>query len=1781
MTFLLRIFAGLALVTAAVLPMPGSVRAQTGNAQMQSSYAHPIVSKDAERLDARIRREAALETAGTRRPAEALRRAGAALLDAKGDAREAARLLMLSLATESGNAEAWRLLARAFLSIEPDRQKGEQYELPPLVSGAAYRAYERATTPAVKAEALTTLSNSLKQRSLWRPALDALKAAVALEETLERRDAFDKMRAEHGFRMVDYKVDADSAEPRLCLNFSERLADVPQGLASFVSVDGRDPQNVVTDNQQICVEGLAHGKRYEVKVRAGLPSVVGEALQKTAELAVYVRDRSPAVRFSGRAYVLPNRGQQGIPIVTVNARKVAVEIFRIGDRGLATAAAGDNFLKQLQRYEIDNLREKLGQHVWKGELDVADKLNEDVTTAIPVSEALPKLQPGVYVLTAHIPRKAAASDDDNGYNGGERAAQWFIISDLGLTGMTGADGVHAFVRTLGTATPVANVTVRLVARNNEVLGTTKTNADGYAHFEPGLARGEGAMSPALLIVEGANDYAFLDLTTSAFDLSDRGVKGRETPGPIDAYLFAERGVYRPGETLHLTALVRDQSGKAASLPATLVLTRPDGVEHRRQLLPDQGLGGRTLSYPLPATAMTGTWRARIYSDPKGQPLSQTSFLVEDFVPERLSLKLDPLTQTLVVNESGKVAVDGRYLYGPPAAELDLEGEILVKPAPGLAGFPGYQFGVADERITPVRRPLEDLGKTDADGKAQVAFQLPPLQRTARPLEADIRLRLREPGGRAIERSVTLPVSLGEPRIGARALFKDGAVAEGDTAELDVILLGADGKPVPQASFKWQLSRLDQRWLWYQRDGQWSFEAVTSARKLQTGTSDGADGRPARIALETKWGRYRLDITSDAAPGALTSITFRSGWYQAENTESPEQLEVALDKASYKAGETAKLRIVSRDAGKALVAVLSNGLLSAQQVDVPKGGTEVAIPVKQEWLPGAYVTATLYRTLDERARRMPGRAIGVAWLSLDTSGHTLGIAMETKAQVRPGQGMDVPIQISGLAPGEDARVTVAAVDVGILNLTRYQAPKPEGWFLAQRRLGTELRDFYGRLIDGMRAERGKLRSGGDDGGASGMKGSPPVEKPLALFSGIVKVGTDGKALVNFELPDFNGTIRLMAVAWSASKVGSGQADVIVRDRLALTVSAPRFLTLGDTSRLAVDVHNVDGPAAGYRIAIEREGAENGGSPQSMGGQELALKVNERRQVPVALKPAALGRHVYSVRVTGPDAIEVKRSVALEVMPPAADIKRSTVTSLASRTGRIEISKDILADLIPGTARLTLNVGPTAALDVASLLGQLDRYPYGCAEQTTSRALPLLYVNEMATRIGLANDAQIRERIASAIERVLEMQDASGAFGVWGPTDGGDLWLTAYVTDFLTRAKEQGFEVRAQRFNQALDKLANALSYSQDFERGGEARAYALYVLARNGRAPIGDLRYDVDTRLARFATPLAQAQLGAALSMVGEKERAQRAFGAALASLEASAAKGETFSHRSDYGSLVRDGAGLLTLASETGLMRQQTASLATVLAKVYQTRRYTSTQEQAWMLLAARALSEAAKATVLSIDGQSHAGELMRVLSAAELARGPMTVVNAGEAPVDAAVSVVGSALTPEPAIEKGFRIERSYYKLDGTPVELASAAGGKSSILQNERLVVVLKITGTHAGGRVLLVDRLPAGLEIENPRLVDGGDLKGLDWLTRDKQPEHTEFRDDRLVAAFNFQGQTNGRGQSDGEQVSANVAYIVRAVTPGSYMHPAATVEDMYRPEHFARTAAGRLDVTPAAR
>src|SRR6185437_12461384 len=454
--------------------------------------------------------------------------------------------------------------------------------------------------------------------------------------------------------------------------------------------------------KQLCVEGLKHGERYSITLRAGLPSVVKETLAKSAEFTIFVRDRKPFARFSGKAYVLPRTGQRGIPVLSVNTKAVALSIYRIGDRNLIDTLLGYDFQRNLSRYQAERLANERGARIWSGELAVEPKLNTEVTTAFPLDEAVKDLGPGVYAITAE-PKDVVSSDY------GQQATQWFIVSDLGLTAYTAHDGIDVFVHSLASADPRSSVEVRLVARNNEVLAVRQTDRNGFIHFDAGLARGEGGLAPAAIVATEKSDYAFLSLKSPAFDLSDRGVTGRPVPVGLDAFVYTERGVYRTGETVHITTLLRDARGAAAlNVPLTLVVERPDGVDYRRALVSDQGLGGRALDVPLVSSAMTGTWRVRAYTDPKRPAIGETTFMVEDYVPDRVEFDLTSKATGISAQQPAEVSVDGHFLYGAPASQLDLSGDVTIAVASARAGFPGYAFGAADDDVQPVRQELSDL-----------------------------------------------------------------------------------------------------------------------------------------------------------------------------------------------------------------------------------------------------------------------------------------------------------------------------------------------------------------------------------------------------------------------------------------------------------------------------------------------------------------------------------------------------------------------------------------------------------------------------------------------------------------------------------------------------------------------------------------------------------------------------------------------------------------------------------------------------------------------------------------------------------------------------------------------------------------------------------------------------------------------------------------------------------------------------------------------------------------
>ncbi|MBV9202994.1 MAG: alpha-2-macroglobulin family protein, partial [Alphaproteobacteria bacterium] len=1246
----------------------------------------------------------------------------------------------------------------------------------------------------------------------------------------------------------------------------------------------------------------------------------------------------------------------------------------------------------------------------------------------------------------------------------------------------------------------------------------------------------------------------------AFDLSDRGVSGRPQPGPVDAILYTDRGIYRPGETVELIALVRDDKADTISgLPVGLRLLRPDGVEVEKRQLTRDRLGAYQERFALPRDARFGAWRLELRLDPKAPPIGSAEFRVEDFVPPQLKVALAAGDGPIRPGEVFPVDVDARFYYGAPGAGLGIEAEAVISlddnPFPAL---PSFHFGLVDEEFTGDRRDIE-APTTDENGKARLSAALNDLPDLTRPLAATIRVGVFEPSGRAVYGSLSRPIRQRPVAIGLRCPDGDDAVLEGAEAKLDVIAVDPRGSPIAVNGLHFELLRENWEYRWYSVNGVWRHKSHIRSQPIDTGAIDVSAGAPAILARQLPAGRYRWEVT-DPASGAQSSLRFRVGWWvEAELPDVPDKLETALDKPSYQPGDTVKLFVKAPFAGPAELAIASDRILALRALDLPADGTTIEIPVDASWGSGVYALISAHRPSDAPGphQRGPGRAVGVAWLRIDASPRTLAPALAAPDVARPRSPVEIPVKVAGLAPGEEAYVTLAAVDEAVLKLTEFDSPAPEKYYFGKRQLGVELRDLYGRLIDAHADAVGVLRSGGDSFAKRSVAGLPDKSsKVVALFSGIVRLDGDGAARIPFDIPDFQGQLRLMAVAFSAQRAGSATASMTIRDPVVTTVSLPRFLAPGDAARIGVTINNLEGAAGDFHLSLSAAGPAQFKAPA---GRSIKLAPGGNFNDGFVLSAAAPGNAELKLELSGPGDLRITRDFTIGVRPAQAYQLRRFVGRL--QPGETVILDDGAADeFLPGTAEALLTVSPRPDWDAPGLLRTLERYAYGCLEQTTSRALPLLYVEEVAHLWRTDPGPATAETLDRAIGHIVELQRSDGSFGVWSDTGETVPWLDAYAADFLMRAKEHGKNVPDFAIKAAVSWLRDYVL--QDHTEVGDlpAMAYAHYVLARAKSDDLDGLRYFYETQMARLPTQLAKAQTAAALAQYGDAARAAAAYDAALVPGPPRSAAIRYV----DYGSELRDSAAVLSFAAANPGSQARLTSLVDGIAERFSRAARTSTQEQAWLLMAAEAAAKSGGGamTIATDNGapqsRSEPLYLRRLLGAGA---SPTAITNRGDTPAWRAVSITGVPAADLPAESKGYNVSRGIFRPDGTAADL-------SKVRQTDLFVVVIRGTRTDASqsAQTLVVDLLPAGFEIETATVSKGRSATDYSWLPELTDATYTERRDDRFIAALDLKN-----GARD-----FTLAYLVRAVTPGEFKYPALVAEDMYDPEATGRTAIGKLTV-----
>lgn len=1581
--------------------------------------------------------------------------------------------------------------------------------------------------------------------------------------------------SDQAFALLRAGADTFEGRPALLLEFSRPLAPA-QPFDTLIVVRG--PGDAVQSGGWVLAEDgrtlrfpyVQADQTYALQFDPGITAADGQALGASPPQSVYSGELPPQLGFASQGSVLPLAGTEGLPLMSVNVAEADVEFFRVREEHYSEFF--QQFMRNGQRgwWELNRIG-AIAESVYANRFALTSRSNERSVSFLPVQSIAELRDSGLYFAVMKRP----------GQFDSQLQSTHFVVSDLGLHARSHADRLWVHLASLGNGRPRSGVQADVLDDKGRRLATGVSDENGQ------LALDYRADPSHVLVARSGRELAVLPFRQAALDLSEFEVGGRAQTA-LDVYAWSGRDLFRPGETLQVSALLRDHDGRlpAALPPLFAVLKQPDGRALGAELIEPGALGYYSITRAIAEDAPTGRWTLEFRSDPEhGAPIGQFAFRVEEFLPERLKLSLDSSAERLAPGDPLTLAIAGDYLYGAPAGGNRFTAELLYKvDLHPVASRPDFFFG--DPTFTLPEGPQPGIDVTlPGDGRLEASIDLLPEITPTTPVQVRVAGSLFESGGRAVRRSVARTVWPAEALVGLRPLFDPAESADSNsTVGFELIRADAAGNLVPAEGLKVELvrERRDYRWTWVEGSG-WSSDYNRHDEVVET-REVAADGQRAlKLEFPVEWGEYRVQVF-DPASGLTMRYPFTAGWSWNDGNRGvdarPDRVKLALDKTGYRAGDTLTVTVTAPHQGPGLLLVESDRLLHSQPIEVTPGA-EFTLTVGPDWeRHDIYITALVFRPASSSERTGPQRAVGVVHVPIERGDRGTELAIEAPEITRPGESLEITLTAPALA-GQTAFAVVEAVDQGILALTGYPLPDPNAHFLARRAFGVEARDVYGRVIEPMVGERARLRYGGD----AMLAALPQARRPtarvqtVALHSGPVAFDAAGRAQVRFEAPDFNGALRIAALAYSDSRFARAEREALVRAPLVLEVSTPRAMAGGDQARLAIELQNLSGAPQRYRVQASAEAplAVDGGA------QTVELADGERRSVAFPLR-ALPGQDVgrFSVRSESAGGEVLERHFELAVRP-AWPAERRSAARVQDGAGELLIGRGLLDGLQPAASRVQISLSTVPPIPFVAAAQGLIGYPMGCIEQTSSRLWPLIWLDEATTaRFGLTLDPAERQRMVNAgLARIASMQLESGVFSFWPGDGSGEPQMTAHVAELLLEAREAGHTVPPNVLERALDRLNEDLLAGGGDYYGFEhsehlrfaANAHAGYVLARAGRAPLGALRALHDHERGRSLTALPLVQLGLALHLQGDAERAEVALTDALAKAS------ERPEWLGDYGSKIRDEALLLALLHEqqraTPAVDARIIDIARELRGPEASQFGLSTQEQLAVFRLGRQLLARDSAPLAgSLQVGERRIELPAVnlyaltLEGEELRRGVRaTLGNSGQ--VWIAEDAIGTPAQAPAPVDAGLRVQRAWYRMDGTLFE-----GG--TLKEGDSLIARLTVEAKEEVPDALVTDLLPGGLEVENLALgdtetlaqlsIEGEALSERYWQA---EVRHEEYRDDRYVAAVKlYSGQV------------ARLYYLIRAVSPGRYTVPPPFVEDMYRPRlrSIGRTEPASIEVTP---
>lgn len=1549
------------------------------------------------------------------------------------------------------------------------------------------------------------------------------------------------------------------------------------------------------------------GRTVYVRVGKGLKAFGGFILGKPHAAVARVPEYPRLLRFVGEGALLSLRGERRVSIVSRNVRDARLEIGRVlpGQlHHLAFANDGGYAQPYLGSIQADSLVDRVEQRLTLPADDPAKAHYQGVD----LGRFLAPSRRGVFLLSLRTlsegdgkrsPQQTIADDA-----GEEQDSRLVVLTDLGIIAKKALDGSRdVFVQSLAQGAPVAGARVRAIARNGETLAEAQSDGDGRAHLPP-LDDFKREKQPVMLTIDKDDDLAFLPiddrgrvLDYSRFDIG--GEPNELEAGALNAFLFSDRGLYRPGDTLHIGMIVRaaDWKRPLAGLPLEVVLTDPRGSIARRQRLQLGADGFEDFSFTPQDSAPSGTWQVDLSllgKDDARTPIGQTSVQVREFAPDTMRVRAQlssESSQGWVKPERLQAIVSAHTLFGTPAQQRKVEATLMLRPAfPAFAAYPDYRFHDPQRAKEGYDEKLSDA-VTDANGKAVFAIDLARYARAT--YQLNFLARAFEPGsGRNVAAQASTLVSDNDYLVGIRSGDGLAYVKRDARRSVQLLAIGPDGRPRTVKGL--QAVLVEKRHVSVlTKEGSGLYRYVSHARRYdrraQSLVLDGGTqsyrlptGQPGDYALEIRDADGRVLNTIDYSVAGAANLS--------RSLERNAELAVSLSRPSYKAGETIEISVRAPYPGSGLITIERDKVYAQAwfKADTTASVQHITVPAGFEG--NGYVNVQFLRDPASDEIFMSPLSWGVAPFAVERSARQLPLSIRAPKVARPGAPIPVDIATEG-----KARVVVFAVDEGILQVARYRVGDPLDHFFRKKMLQVDTAQILDLVLPEFSRIAALAAPGGDGEGDLAKHLNPfkrRTEKPAVWWSGIVDV--DGKKRVSFTLPDhFSGQVRLVAVAVGAQRVGLAETKVLVRGDFVLTPTVPTHVAPGDEFELPLGIANT---IAGAK------------SPATVSASLLlppSLVLVGPAPAAVSIKPGGEATRRFRLRARnapGSAAIVIKvtsgkysaqRRIELSLRP-------ATVARQDLRLGRAD-RRVVLRNLRTmhdehAARQLSASASPLVAMD--GLSAYLHDYPHLCTEQLLSQAIPALVFASHPEFGSVARKppAHMQARLVDALRA---RQNREGGLGVWTATPDADPFVSGYAALYLVEARERG-QAAPDDMLQSLNPYLEALAADRSRHDPGflRARALAVYLLVRQGRT-VSNLLSAVHEQLKRdqpktWQDDTAGLLLAASYQLLQQDRPARELAGKALALAgKPSPPMPDDYEYYADAG---------IDQAWRVYLLNRHFPVLAKQLKPAAKERLLDPLRNNSY-----NTLSSALTLLALEADASVRGAQALPTLQAAGkdgkqrqigkatglVQRGRFTsadaqlwVTPAPGAPAWYLLNQSGfDRMLPAAVQNHGLEVLRDYLGDDGKPVK---------TLKLGEEVTVRLRMRalGAPARGDVAIVDLLPGGFEpmlqlpvatVAVARADADYDEEGDDGeasasaappvptlaLQRSSfVPQHIEQREDRIVLYGIV-----------GAQVT-EFRYRVRANNAGIFVVPPIHAESMYqRSVHAQGGPVGTLQVTAA--